>query len=106
MFLSEIVNGPQTQIATVGSTVTFSCHAKGVEAYWRVNGYALKYGSYFGFVTTKLSLWNVQPIELSLSVNVAMEHNGTEVLCEVTGAAVQQVEVSSTAKLIVASKNN
>lgn len=91
----------------MGTTVVFNCHIRG-DGYWVFDGESVHYIDYDDFPGFDFSLqvlkYNPYELNLTITVEVTEEYNGTEIYCEGTGSYTNQMAVSDTALLIAASK--
>ena len=102
--LTEILQGPVSQLAPVNSTVTFFCHARGDLITWYINGDIVDYrneGSLRQRGFTFVDINSPPEVYKTMSVSASLQNNNTNITC---GATLGQGNRSPTANLLVAGK--
>ena len=103
--LTEILQGPVSQLAPVNSTVTFFCHARGNLISWYINGDLVWYKNEGSLRQRGFTFVNVDDtppeVNITVSVTATLQNNNTNITC---GDAIGRGEQSATASLLIAGK--
>ena len=107
--LTEILQGPMSQLVPLNGKATFFCRASGDLVIWYINGDPVDYrnggngGSLRQRGFTFIDI-NVPPeVNKTMSVTASLQNNNTNISC---GSALRQGEQSATASLLVAGKQS
>ena len=104
--LTEILQGPVSQLAPLNSTATFFCRARGDLVIWYINGDPVDYRSLGSLLQRGFTFVDINaPPEVNKTMNVtaSLQNNNTNINCGILIGQGQR-EQSATANLLVAGK--